>query len=352
MPLKVAPLFASHIEFSRRPRRKEQEVAVGLVAEKRTEAGFLLGLYRKMLEIRLFELKAQELFRRGLLPGFIHLYVGEEAVAVGVCSTLQATDMIFSTHRGHGHALAKGIPARLILAELWGKSTGICGGRGGSMHLFAPEYGFMGTNGVVADPIPLATGAALSAKTRKTGQVVISFFGDGAVNSGSFHEALNFGAVWELPVVYVCENNMYATEMAFHRATKNTNVQSRAAAYKIPGVQVDGNDVVAVYEAASEAVDRARSGGGPTLIECNTYRTVGHHEGDPGTGYRTKAEVEEWKLRCPIKALRQKLLEAKTTTEETLRNTEEEVRRLIDEAVEFSRSSPQPSPETVLDYVF
>jgi pyruvate dehydrogenase E1 component alpha subunit len=321
------------------------------VTEGKLGAEFLLSLYRKMLEIRMFELKAQELYRRGLLPGFIHLYVGEEAVAVGVCSALKANDLIFSTHRGHGHALAKGIPPRAVLAELWGKTTGCCGGRGGSMHLFAPEYGFMGTNGVVGDSIPLATGAALSTKLRKTGQVVVSFFGDGAVNSGSFHEALNFGAVWELPILYVCENNLYATEMAFHRATKNTSVQSRAAAYKMPGLDVNGNDVVAVYEAAREAIGRARSGEGPTLIECKTYRIVGHHEGDPGTGYRTKEEVEEWKLRCPIKALREKLLEAEIVDEDTLKGIGEELTRLVEEAVEFSSSSPQPSPETVMDHV-
>jgi pyruvate dehydrogenase E1 component alpha subunit len=325
---------------------------VDLVAEKSTEVGSLLGLYRKMLEIRMFELKVQELYRRGLLPGFIHLYLGEEAVAVGVCSALQANDMIFSTHRGHGHALAKGIPARLVLAELWGKSTGCGGGRGGSMHLFAPEYGFMGTNGVVADPIPMATGAALSAKSRKTGQVVISFFGDGAVNNGAFHEALNFGAVWELPVVYVCENNLYAVETAFHRATKNTSVQSRAAAYKMPGLELDGNNVLAVWEAAKDAVELARSGGGPTLIECKTYRTLGHHEGDPGTDYRTKKEVEEWKLRCPIKAFRKKLLEEEIAGEETFRQIENEIARLLEEAVEFSRSSPQPAVDTILDHVF
>ena len=175
----------------------------------------LLTYYKKMLELRLFELKVQELYRNGRLPGFVHLYVGEEAVAVGVCSNLEADDLVFSTHRGHGHALAKGVPAGIVLAELWGKTTGSSGGRGGSMHMYAPEYGFMGTNGIVGAPIPLATGAALSAKLRKKGQVVVCFFGDGAVNSGSFHEAVNLGAVWNLPVVYVCENNLYATEMAF-----------------------------------------------------------------------------------------------------------------------------------------
>src|SRR5580658_10072300 len=180
----------------------------------------LLTYYKKLLELRLFEVKVQELYRNARLPGFVHLYVGEEAVAVGVCSNLEVRDLIFSTHRGHGHALAKGVPAGVVLAELWGKATGCSGGRGGSMHLYAPEYGFMGTNGIVGAPIPLATGAALSAKLRKRGQVVVCFFGDGAVNSGSFHESVNMGSVWDLPIVYVCENNLYATEMAFQRATK------------------------------------------------------------------------------------------------------------------------------------
>jgi TPP-dependent pyruvate/acetoin dehydrogenase alpha subunit len=185
----------------------------------------LFSYYKKVLELRLFELKVQELYRNGRLPGFVHLYVGEEAVAVGVCSHLDVEDLVFSTHRGHGHALAKGVPASIVLAELWGKATGSSGGRGGSMHMYAPEYGFMGTNGIVGAPIPLATGAALSAKLKKKSQVVVCFFGDGAVNSGSFHEAVNLGAVWNLPVVYVCENNLYATEMAFRRVW---NVRSRS----------------------------------------------------------------------------------------------------------------------------
>ena len=322
------------------------------MTEKQIETGLLLCFYRKMLEIRMFELKVQELYRLGLIPGFIHLYVGEEAVAVGVCSALRADDLVFSTHRGHGHALAKGVPPRLLMAELWGKATGCSGGRGGSMHIYSPEYGLMGTNGIVAAPLALATGAALSAKVRKTGQVIVSFFGDGAVNHGGFHEALNLGAVWELPVVYVCENNLYAVEMAFQRATKNTSVRSRAAAYNIPGLDVDGNDVIAVYEAAHEAIDRARSGEGPTLIECKTYRTLGHHEGDPGTGYRTKEEVEEWKRRCPIRTLGEKLLEAGTISGDRLKQMEGEITCVLEEAVEFSRTSPQPSPETIMDHVF
>ena len=270
----------------------------------------LLAHYKKMQELRLFERKVQELYRNGMLPGFVHLYIGEEAVAVGVCSNLRQADLVFSTHRGHGHALAKGVPAGVVLAELWGKTTGSSGGRGGSMHMYAPEYGFMGTNGIVGAPIPLATGGALAAKLRKNGDVSVAFFGDGAVNSGSFHEAVNFGAVWDLPILYVCENNLYATEMAFHRATKNTSVASRAAAYGLPGVEVDGQDVTAVDRVAKEAIERARAGGGPTLIECKTYRYVGHHEGDPGTDYRTRDEVSQWREMDPTKRARKLLLDS------------------------------------------
>ncbi|MGA7632442.1 MAG: thiamine pyrophosphate-dependent dehydrogenase E1 component subunit alpha [Terriglobales bacterium] len=312
----------------------------------------LLTYYKKLLELRLFEVKVQELYRNARLPGFVHLYVGEEAVAVGVCSNLERSDLVFSTHRGHGHALAKGVPSRIVLAELWGKVTGSSGGRGGSMHMYAPEYGFMGTNGIVGAPIPLATGAALSAKMRKKQQVVVCFFGDGAVNSGSFHEAVNMGAVWNLPVVYVCENNLYATEMAFLRATKNTSVASRAAAYGLPGVEVDGQDVVAVHEVASEAIRRAREDGGPTLIECKTYRYVGHHEGDPGTDYRTRDEVQQWKQKDPVKIARKLLLDSGGANESTLNAADQEVERLIDDAVEFAEKSPEPAADSVNDHVF
>jgi pyruvate dehydrogenase E1 component alpha subunit len=316
------------------------------------EARLLLEMYRRMLELREFELKVQEVYRRGLLPGFVHLYIGEEAVGVGVCSNLEPQDLIFSTHRGHGHALAKGVPARNLMAELWAKATGASGGRGGSMHLYGPEWGFMGTNGIVGAGIPLATGAALSAKLRRSGQVVVAFFGDGAVNSGSFHEGINLGAVWNLPVIYVCENNLYATEMAFRRATRNTSVQSRAAAYRLPGVEVDGSDVAAVYAAAKEAIERARGDGGPTLIEAKTYRFMGHHEGDPGTDYRTREEVEEWKSRCPIKTLREKLLESGMAAAETLEHIEGEMQRGMEEAVQFARESAEPAAATVGEHVF
>jgi TPP-dependent pyruvate/acetoin dehydrogenase alpha subunit len=319
--------------------------------EQQADTQFLLNLYHRMLEIRLFELKAQELYRGAQLPGFIHLYIGQEAVATGVCTALAPEDMLFSTHRGHGHALAKGVPPNLILAELWGKTTGTNGGYGGSMHIFAPQFGFMGTNGIVGASLPLAAGAALSAQIRHSGQVVVSFFGDGATIGGSFHEALNLAAVWDLPVVYVCENNSYATEMAFCRSTKNISIASRAAAYKIPGIEVDGNDVVSVHDVAKEAIDTARRGDGPTLIECSTYRIVGHHEGDPGTGYRTKEEVESWKGRCPLRRMHAQLKEH-GVGDETFAKIEADIARTLDVAVDFARKSPLPAPEAVFDHVF
>ena len=321
------------------------------VLRAQVDQDLLLNYYKKLLELRLFELKVQELYRNGRLPGFVHLYVGEEAIAVGVCSNLEQRDLVFSTHRGHGHALAKGVPASVVLAELWGKTTGSSGGRGGSMHMYAPEYGFMGTNGIVGAPIPLATGAAISAKLQGKRQVVVSFFGEGAVNSGSFHEAVNMGSVWNLPVVYVCENNLYATEMAFKRATKNTSVSSRAAAYGMVGVEVDGQDVMAVHEAAMEAVRRARNDEGPTLLECKTYRYVGHHEGDPGTDYRTREEVQQWKANDPVKLAR-KLLVEYGADEAMLQTADLEIERLIDEAVDFAEKSPEPTAESVTEHVF
>ncbi len=321
-----------------------------VVAEQISQE-LLLNYYKKMLELRDFELKVQELYRNAMLPGFVHLYVGEEAVAVGVCSHLETPDLVFSTHRGHGHALAKGVPAGVVLAELWGKATGCSGGRGGSMHMYAPEYGFMGTNGIVGAPIPLATGGALSAKLRNKGHVVVSFFGEGAVNSGSFHEAVNMGAVWELPCIYVCENNLYATEMAFKRATKNTSVASRASAYGMRGVAVDGQDVVAVHTAAEEAIRLARNGEGPTLIECRTYRYVGHHEGDPGTDYRTREEVQQWKAQDPVKLARKRLLDS-GMDESKIKAADAEVEKIINDAVEFAQNSPEPSADSVTDFVF
>jgi TPP-dependent pyruvate/acetoin dehydrogenase alpha subunit len=310
------------------------------------------SFYRGMVEIREFELKAREIFRSGKMPGFIHVYIGEEAIATGICAQLKQDDYVASTHRGHGHALAKGVPARAVMAELMGAVDGCSGGRGGTMHLYDPSVGFLGSNGVVPPGILIAAGAALSAQVRGSGQVAVAFFGDGAVNNGAFHEGLNLAATWNLPVVFVCENNLYATEMPFAQATKNTNVASRAAAYKIPGVQVDGNDVLDVYKKSGEAIARARSGEGPTLLECLTYRWYGHHEGDPGTSYRTKEEIARWKASDPVQRLRDHALRSSLAKEEDFKRIDLEVERVIQDSADFAVASPQPDVSTALDHVF
>jgi len=305
-----------------------------------------------MTRLREFELKIQELYRSGVLPGFVHLYVGEEAVAAGVCAHLSRTDMVWSTHRGHGHALAKGVPGREVMAELWGKATGCSAGRGGSMHMYAPGWGFMGTNGIVGSGLTMSAGGALSAQLRKSGQVTVCFFGDGASNSGSFYEGLNLASIWDLPVVYVCENNLYATEMSLQRATKSVDIAARAAIFKMPSVTVDGSDARKVYEAAGEAIARARKDGGPTLIECKTYRFHGHHEGDPGTHYRSKEEIESWKKRDPIKALRENSIAKNAPSADEFDAIDKETQAWLEDAVEFGRTSPEPDPETALNLVW
>lgn len=316
------------------------------------EKDLILSFYRGMVEIREFEFKAREIFRSGKMPGFIHVYIGEEAIATGVCAQLKVNDYVASTHRGHGHALAKGVSARAVMAELMGAVEGCSGGRGGTMHLYDPSVGFLGSNGVVPPGILIATGAALSAKVQGSGQVAVAFFGDGAVNNGAFHEGLNLAATWNLPVIFVCENNLYATEMPFEQATKNTNVASRAAAYKIPGVQVDGNDVLEVYKKAGEAVERARNGDGPTLLECLTYRWYGHHEGDPGTAYRAKEEIANWKANDPIQRLREYAISASLATAEDFKKIDRKIEGIIQDCADFALASPQPSINTALDHVF
>ena len=312
----------------------------------------VLSLYRCMLEIREFEMKAREIFRSGKMPGFIHLYIGEEAVAAGVCAQLKTDDYVASTHRGHGHALAKGISARAVMAELMGAVDGCSGGRGGTMHLYDPSVGFLGSNGVVPPGILIGAGAGLSAMLKGRHQVSVAFFGDGAVNNGAFHEGLNLAATWNLPVLFVCENNLYATEMPFEQATKNTNVASRAAAYNMPGVQVDGNDVLAVYEKAGEAIERARLGEGPTLIECLTYRWYGHHEGDPGTTYRSKEQIAHWKSTDPIARLVERAKAEGWASAEDFKKVDRDVQKTIQDCAEFALASPQPATSTALDHVF
>ena len=311
----------------------------------------LLEMYRKMLEIRQFEEKVYELYGQNLVPGTIHLYVGQEAVAVGVCANLRREDYVVSTHRGHGHCIAKGADLKRVMAEILGKKTGYCKGKGGSMHIADFSVGILGATGVVGAGIPIAVGAGLSIKLRGTDQVVACFFGDGASNQGTFHEGINMAAIWKLPVLFVCENNLYAMGTRQSRVMLIENISERASAYGIPGITVDGNDVLAVYEAAREAVERAKRGEGPTLIECKTYRHKGHSRMDPAT-YRPKEEVEYWLKKDPIPRFKRKLLEMGILTEEEAKGIEEQVSREIEEAVKFALESPYPEPEEALKDVY
>jgi 2-oxoisovalerate dehydrogenase E1 component len=269
-----------------------------------------IDLYRRMLLIRKTELQLAKSHQRGLIHGACHTYVGQEAVAVGVLGHFGPRDMVFSTHRGHGHALAKGMPPEDLIAELYGRVTGCSRGRGGSMHLFAPEIGMMGTSGIVGPCILQAAGAGYTFKLKKEAGVAAAFFGDGAVNNGAFHEGLNLASIYKLPVLFVCENNQFATEVPFSYSAGNPRVANRGVTYGIPGIEVDGNDLLAVYAAGQTAVERARRGEGPTLIECKTYRTRTHSEGMSDFTYRTREEVNEWKARCPIARCREAMLEA------------------------------------------
>lgn len=309
----------------------------------------LLGLYRQMTLLRVFELEAQKAYRKGEMPGFIHLYVGQEATGVGVCAHLRSDDWITSTHRGHGHVLAKGMPPRELMAELFGRATGCGGGRGGTMHMYKPAIGLFGTNGFVGGGIPSAVGVAMSATKRGTDQVTVSFFGDGAVQHATFHEAVNLAGVQRAPVIFVCENNLYATATPLAMSTANVEVATKAAAYGIPGVAVDGNDVIAVHEAARDAVARARAGQGPTLIEAKTYRVVGHHEGDPLTGiYRAQEELDAWVQRCPLQRFRVRLTEAGLASADDFARIDDEIAQIIADALDFARKSPEPDPATAL----
>lgn len=308
-------------------------------------------MYRKMLEIRFFEEKVFELYGQNLVPGTIHLYAGEEAVAVGVCSVLNKGDYITSTHRGHGHCIAKGADLKRTMAEILGKETGYCKGKGGSMHIADFSIGMLGATAVVGAGLPIAVGAALSAKLRKTDQVVACFFGEGASNQGTFHESINMASAWKLPVIFVCENNLYAMGTRQSRIMNIENISDRAPSYGIPGVSVDGNDVLAVYEAAQVATERARRGEGPTLIECKTYRHKGHSRVDPAK-YRPREEVEEWLRKDPIKRLRSKLIQTNISTEAELQEIEKKVSSAIEDAVKFAVESPYPAPEEALEDVY
>lgn len=304
-----------------------------------------------LLAIRLFEEAVDGLFARGLMHGTMHLSIGQEAVATGVCAALRQTDYITSTHRGHSHCIAKGADLTRMMAELLAKQTGYCRGRGGSMHIADAKTGNLGANGIVAGGIPIAAGAALAQKMQGKDNVVVSFFGDGATNEGAFHEALNLAAVWDLPVVFVCENNKYGMSFSTAKSMKVENIADRAAAYGFPGVTVDGNDVDAVYKAAAEAVDRARSGGGPTLIEALTYRHKGHSKSDKNL-YRTKEEIEFWKTQDPIGRFETKLIEKNILTQEQVEHVTESMRNEIRSAIQEASAAPDSDPAELLSSVF
>ena len=309
----------------------------------------LLDAYRTMKTIRVFEQTLNELSQAGKIPGFLHLYAGEEAVAAGVCAHLGDRDTVASTHRGHGHSIAKGVELGAMMAELYGRSTGICKGKGGSMHIADVDKGMLGANGIVGGGIPLAAGAALTAKVKKTGGVAIAFFGDGATNEGAFHETANIAAILKLPLVFIIENNGYgeATPVEYHVAIRDLAI--RAEGYGIPGVVVDGMDFFAVLKAAGEAIERARRGEGPSLIECKTFRYYGHYIGDPLT-YRTKESVDKVRReRDPIDRFEEQVVGAKTVAADDLRKIDQQVLDEIGAAVKFAESSPLPDPATDLE---
>ena len=318
---------------------------------KQADRELLLGMYRKMVEVRTFEDKLYFLFLNTIMPGTMHQYNGQEAVAVGVCSVLKEDDYITSTHRGHGHCIAKNADLNRCMAEMFAKDTGLCRGMGGSMHIADFSVGMLGATGIVGAGIPIATGAGLSIQIRETDQVAVAFLGEGATNEGSFHESLNMAAVWKLPVIYVVENNLYGFSTPYREVFPTKDIARRGEAYGIPNEVVDGQDVWAVYEAAGRAIDHARGGGGPSLIECQTYRYRGHSRFEPAS-YRTKEEVNEWKKRDPIKLWAARLLDQVVASDEELKAIRKEVQKRMDEAIEFAERSPDPSPDLPLELVF
>jgi TPP-dependent pyruvate/acetoin dehydrogenase alpha subunit len=312
----------------------------------------LLSIYQKMVTVRKFETLTGELFAAGKIPGFIHLSIGQEGSSVGVCSVLRLDDYIITTHRGHGHVIAKGADLKKMFAELMGRKTGYCKGKGGSMHIADFSLGILGANGVVAGGFPIIIGAGLSIKLRKTDQVAVCFFGDGASNRGPFHEALNMAAIWKLPILFVCENNCYASTTKTSYACSVIDIATRAKGYGIPGVSADGNDVLEVRHAAAEAVDRARRGEGPTLLENKTYRRRGHFEGDPQR-YRDQGEVLEWEQKNdPILRFAAVLKKKKILTSDLEREIAVNIEANLKEAVDFAQQSESPSPEEALDDLF
>ena len=310
-----------------------------------------LEMLRSMQTIRRFEERASDDYVSGAIYGVVHCYIGEEAVAVGVCAALNWDDQIIGTHRGHGHCLAKGADPKRMMAELYGRQSGYCKGKGGSMHIADFSIGMLGANGIVAGGIPIVTGAGLAAQLEGKGRVAVSFFGDGASNAGPFHESINIAAKWKLPMLYVCENNLYGASTSAALTLAHEDVAARAAGYGIPGVIVDGNDALAVYEAAEAAVSRARAGEGPTLIECKTYRWRTHTERPGQADPRPAEEIEAWRRRDPIKHLVDGLMEQGALTDEDWQRMDEEILAEIEGAVRFAEDSPFPEPEAALEDV-
>ena len=305
--------------------------------------------YRKLMTIRGFEEKVDEFFRQGKITGAVHTSVGQEAVAVGVAAALEERDLVVATHRGHGHCIMRGADLKAMMAELFGRATGLCKGKGGSMHIVDVKRGMLGAMGIVGEGMPIAAGVGLAIKMQKTGQVCVCFFGDNASNGGPFHEAHNVSSLWKLPVVFVCENNLYGISVSVKKSTSVGDIAVRAQGYNMPGVVVDGMDVLAVYKAAKEAVERARRGEGPSLLECKTYRFLGHSRGDPPYGpYRTKEEVDSWKKRDP----RLLLIQQGELSPEEVERIDKEVAEALEGAIRYAEASPQPEIKVALEDVY
>jgi TPP-dependent pyruvate/acetoin dehydrogenase alpha subunit len=326
---------------------------VTLTAADPAARGGVLWMYERMMRIRCFEETVQELHKRGLIPGTAHLYIGEEAIAVGACATLEDNDTITSTHRGHGHLIAKGADVRLMMAEIFGRKDGYCKGKGGSMHICDVSLGILGANGIVGGGIPIATGAGLTDLVLKRDRVTVCFFGDGAANQGVLHEALNLSSLWKLPVIYICENNQY-NEWTPSSEVTSGRIADRAAAFGVPGTQIDGNQVAAVRDAVGTAVRRARAGDGPSLIEAVTYRHRGHEEGEEAYGVpkRPRDEVDAWVAKDPLSSLRTQIVEKEGIRSSALDTIDQQERERIAEAVSFAEASPLPDPVEAFDDLY
>ena len=316
------------------------------------ESEELIQMYRTMLTIRRFEERVAKEFHEGAFPGVVHSYIGQEAIAVGVCSNLRKEDRIVSNHRGHGHCIAKGADMRRMMAEIYGRKTGYCKGKGGSMHIADFSIGILGANGIVAAGLPIAVGAALAAKLEGKNRIAAVFFGDGACQEGEFHESMNLASIWKLPIIFVCENNLYGVNTPMQYAIAGGDILKRALAYNMPGIAVDGNDIIAVHEIAREMVVRTRAGEGPRFLECKTYRWRGHFEIDMIPDLRPVEEIESWKKKCPVASLERKLLEAGILTGQDIEEMDSQIMAQIEDAVTYALESPLPAPEDALENIY